>query len=521
MTCGEYIKQLLEIVRHDGASGDLARSLPGPEKGDEGMYAVWKVVCDPHFRQSCKRDPMWYARAQSRLEDLAGKAAGMSRESSEKLIREFLEEFMCRMLGTGGPTGQREEPDRIKQEPKKGKHLFGGNGGEGIVPRADQHEQAETDELLLFEKFGTFIDDIFPGRAMPGELPGDENAPRNGADSSNPETDKELSEEEEEDGQDEGGKEEDDGDKPLGELIKGLASKKNVGASGLSVGNGMDRSECRRRENKFLRSIPKELLRLAKLIGRSGSEGFQEGGTFPTATKSDITGITVGDNLNALLPSELAMLSSPATQDVFYRNFVSKRLQVFASASSGTAPEKHQDGPVIICLDTSGSMIGEKVDVACALTIAVTIIAQRRHRSVLVIKYSDWHFLMKITNIHRQMGELVCFLSKYSGMGNNENELFRWVFDDILPSEKAFDTADILCVTDFGWDELLPETKAKIREAKDGGLLFYGLNILGTGEDCDRSFHDYCADMMRDVCDSLWCYRNGKCWEDWNGLTKN
>lgn len=522
MTYPEYIRQLLEFIRNDGgAPGDLSRSLPMPDEGDGGMYAVWKLVCDPHFRSACKRDPIWYAKAQSMLEDLARSAVGLNCSALDELIKKCLENYLCRMLGTGGQR-DRYEPDRPDKEPEMGPHLFGGDGGDGVVPRADQHEPADTDGLLLFERFGTVIDDLFPGRKMVVELPEEENAPLNVTDAGEDYDSGQGPEEEEEDESEEGERSDDAsrGDKvaeeqrSLRDEIASLASESSDCESGVSIGHGTSRSEHRRRENRFLRSIPKELLRLAKLIGRTGSTGSQEGGYFPAASKSDITGITVGDNLNALLPSELALLSSPSTQDVFFRNYVGKRLQIFASASSGTVPVRHQDGPVIICLDTSGSMIGEKIDAACALAIAVTIIAQRRRRSVLVIKYSDWHFLMKITNIHNQVNDLVDFLSSYGGCGNNENELFRWLFDDILPSERAFDTADILCVTDFGWDVLTDETKDRIRSAKDGGLLFYGLNIME--DDCNYCgpANDYCDRMMLEVCDSLWCYRSGECWED-------
>ena len=262
------------------------------------------------------------------------------------------------------------------------------------------------------------------------------------------------------------------------------------------IGAGNSKEENLRRENRFLRSIPKDLLNLAKIIGRSGSVDFKPSGHFPTAAKSDITGITIGDNLSSLLPSETALLSCPATQPTFYHNYVEKRLQIFASASSGNAPVTHQDGPVIICLDTSGSMRGEKVEIACNLTMAITIIAQRRKRDVLVVKYSDWHFLLKVTKLSRQREDLEKFLSSYQGRGNAENELFRWLFKDILPNEKAFYTADILCITDFGWTPLNDYTIKLIESFKRKGMIFYGLNVLG--------FEKWSFDSMTTVCDSLW-----------------
>lgn len=131
-------------------------------------------------------------------------------------------------------------------------------------------------------------------------------------------------------------------------------------------------------EDRFLTQVPPSLIRLAKLIGRSGDGIMSTEGTFSTASKSYIGGITTGDDLNSLLPSELALLSESSTQRLFYKNYITKRLQVFASMSHESKGKKHRDGPIIICMDASGSMEGDPVLVAKALTVAICIIAQRK-----------------------------------------------------------------------------------------------------------------------------------------------
>ena len=107
----------------------------------------------------------------------------------------------------------------------------------------------------------------------------------------------------------------------------------------------LSREEERREELRFLKSLPPSLRKLARRIGRAGGEEKAPSGRFPAAAKSDIAGITVGDDLNSLLPSEIALLAGRETEDVFFRNFVGKRLQVFASASAGQEPVRRQDGP--------------------------------------------------------------------------------------------------------------------------------------------------------------------------------
>ena len=449
MTRREYIKELLSHVRSIGSlPGELEKSLPSPEEGSKGQEAAVKVVSNPNFLAGRKRDGAWYARVESELEDFAARIDAMlnpTEDSINEEIRQFLEELLNRNLGTDlKPEPQeKQEPEEEEDEEEEEKE-----GNE----EKEREDRDSSEQNKIPDDINDLLEDLMKSIGRP--------------DTGN-EEDEEKEKENETDNEEQFG-----------------------------IGAGNSKEENLRRENRFLRSIPKDLLKLAKLIGRSGSVAFKPSGHFPTAAKSDITGITIGDNLSSLLPSETALLSCPATQPTFYHHYVEKRLQIFASASSGNAPVTHQDGPVIICLDTSGSMRGEKVEIACNLTMAITIIAQRRKRDVLVVKYSDWHFLLKVTKLSRQREDLEKFLSSYQGRGNAENELFRWLFKDILPNEKAFDTADILCITDFGWEPLNDYTIKLIESFKRKGMIFYGLNVLG--------FEKWSFDSMTTVCDSLW-----------------
>ena len=449
MTRKEYIKELLSHVRSIGSlPGELEKSLPSPEEGSKGQEAAVKVVSNPYFLAGRNRDGAWYARVESELEDFAARIDAMlnpTEDSINEEIRQFLEELLNRNLGTDLKPGAQEKQEQEEEEEEDNEE-----NDENVDKEREDANSGEQNKIP--DDITDLLEDLMKSIGRP--------------DTGN-EEDEEKEKENETDNEEQFG-----------------------------IGAGNSKEENLRRENRFLRSIPKDLLKLAKIIGRSGSVDFKPSGHFPTAAKSDITGITIGDNLSSLLPSETALLSCPATQPTFYHNYVEKRLQIFASASSGNAPVTHQDGPVLICLDTSGSMRGAKVEIACNLTMAITIIAQRRKRDVLVVKYSDWHFLLKVTKLSRQREDLEKFLSSYQGRGNAENELFRWLFKDILPNEKAFYTADILCITDFGWTPLNDYTIKLIESFKRKGMIFYGLNVLG--------FEKWSFDSMTTVCDSLW-----------------
>lgn len=225
------------------------------------------------------------------------------------------------------------------------------------------------------------------------------------------------------------------------------------------------------------------LQRLAYMIGRRSSDNAEKPGKFLRASKSDIAGITNGNDIAASLPSELAMLATRETEDIFYDKFTRNRLQVFASASMVSGEKKEKEGPVFVCVDTSGSMTGNPERMAKSLALAIAEIAQRRKRPVCLINYSHNLSFFVLTDITVQRRLLMKFLSlSYSG-GNDENLLFNFIFK-MLPKApdyrrfaKAFKGADLLIVSDFYWGGLFPDVKMNIERARKQGMRFFALGI--------------------------------------------
>lgn len=264
-------------------------------------------------------------------------------------------------------------------------------------------------------------------------------------------------------------------------------------------------------ELMLLHSLPSNLYRLAKIIGRTADKAsFASSSRFMTASKSDIVGITVGNDLNALLPSEIATLATPQSSSIFFKNFAEKRLQVFASASSDKDPKKHEDGPIIICLDTSSSMNGYPVRTATAITLVLCILARRKNREVLVVRYSNSYDMMVVTDIIRQRKKMNYFLTHVDASGNNENVMFRWLFGEVIPQIEDFKNADLLCVSDFGWTPIAQDVRDLFEEYRKTGMRCYGLNIgnYRPGEKVNLT-------NTMDVLDSVWTYWRGNCFESY------
>ena len=286
------------------------------------------------------------------------------------------------------------------------------------------------------------------------------------------------------------------------------SSENNIQNSGKGINKGKE--EQKRLEERFLLRIPPSLCALAKRIGRMGINDIYKQGKFLKAGKSDIAGVSVGNDLSAILPSELALLADNNTQSVFYHNYVTNHLQLFASASQVKSDKKHQEGPVIICLDTSSSMNGEPIRIAKALTIAVAIISWRKKREVLVIKYSSTYEYYNFGHSHKQLNALWDYLSILTVGGNNEEEMLQWFFKTIKPTLPEYESADILFVTDAGWCALSNDICDMIHEEKENGMVFYGLIVKNI---CHEEKHGILNLGPIGICDSLWSYSYGICSE--------
>lgn len=245
-------------------------------------------------------------------------------------------------------------------------------------------------------------------------------------------------------------------------------------------------------EASYLKRLDPTIVELAGKIGRRGGIAHEYVGRFQTASRSDICGVTIGNDLNSLLPAELAMLGNLTTENIFYHRYVQRRLQLFASASSSVKSKTEKAGPIYICVDTSGSMTGEPEVAAKTLALAIAIVAQRDKRPICMINYSDRLSFFILTDLQRQRQNFLSFLShSYSG-GNDENKLFNFIFNILPKTPKyrrfagAFEGTDILVISDFEWCRISEANKKLIDDSRAGGMNFHVLGINTTVSDLDK-----------------------------------
>ena len=107
-------------------------------------------------------------------------------------------------------------------------------------------------------------------------------------------------------------------------------------------------------------------------------------------SKEEIVGIKLSKDIEHALPSELALLSDEDTSILFDLKYVESSLMCFEMLGQQfvdeefeieeelTVDEDEQKGPVIICIDTSGSMRGTPETVAKAVALVMSLKARGR-----------------------------------------------------------------------------------------------------------------------------------------------
>src|SRR5947209_5654121 len=105
----------------------------------------------------------------------------------------------------------------------------------------------------------------------------------------------------------------------------------------------------------------------------------------------EVVGITIRAEINRMVSSELALLADPELEILFYRKYYERQLMQIDLRGH----EKEGRGPLVIVLDSSGSMIwllGAKLSKevwAKAVMLALLAIARKQKRDAVVYHFSS------------------------------------------------------------------------------------------------------------------------------------
>jgi len=233
---------------------------------------------------------------------------------------------------------------------------------------------------------------------------------------------------------------------------------------------------------KLLERIP-ELKDLANKLGRYHSL-MGEKIWDPTAKgKSEVFSVERSGDIERILPGELVQLGYPSTKYLFYSKLADKSLLTYELRGEGwTQPEKHERGPVVICIDTSGSMQGLPENIAKAVSLAIAKEANSQSRSVHMILFGSRNETRELTfnKSENAINSLLELLNLSFGGGTDFDSALRTAITRLKDEE--FKLADILFVTDgFG---VVDDLKDEIKSIKDTqGTRIFTLLIESDGTD--------------------------------------
>lgn len=191
----------------------------------------------------------------------------------------------------------------------------------------------------------------------------------------------------------------------------------------------------------------------------------------------EIDRVETGANIERVIPADFSL-----PDDLFYTNFVERRLRQFGSPQSDK-PRKTEDrhptprlskGPIIAAVDTSGSMLGRPREIAFALIRQIAALASRQHRPCYLIQFSVRTQTIDLT-LPANRGKLAAFLnSGFTGGTSGEQMLSEALF---MLDSRTYDMADVLIISDLQFPSPSPALSSRIHRAKALGTRFYALQI--------------------------------------------
>lgn len=232
-----------------------------------------------------------------------------------------------------------------------------------------------------------------------------------------------------------------------------------------------------------------KLKKLIQMVGRMKFHALAlRKKIFERATE-EILEVERGDALNRLLPPELLSLHHPILRREFYRRFLDQELLQYSLRGI----EEKGKGPVVVCLDGSSSMAGEKEIWSKAVTLTLLEIARRQRRPFRSICFSSEDAPLQVLEMNpRERYEVemekVMDLAEYFPGGGTD---FQKPLDAALEClrQSRYKKGDIVFITDGecqvpgAWAEEFRKEKEKLGFSLFSILIDVGPSSLGTLEE--------------------------------------
>jgi uncharacterized protein with von Willebrand factor type A (vWA) domain len=167
---------------------------------------------------------------------------------------------------------------------------------------------------------------------------------------------------------------------------------------GLHLGGGERSQPGRQIElGKKLADNPK-LKKLGQMVGRMRTYALALRRKVFERADDEMYEVGIGAELSRLLPHELLALRHPILRRDFARRFLDGELLQYALR----APDEKGKGPMVVCIDGSSSMIGDKEIWSKAVSLTLLDIAQRQRRLFRSICFSSADMPLQVLDLNRR-----------------------------------------------------------------------------------------------------------------------
>ena len=211
------------------------------------------------------------------------------------------------------------------------------------------------------------------------------------------------------------------------------------------------------------------------------------------AYRGEISGLRYSSDIASVLPAELAMMKNPAAKKLFQLKFAQKQLLSFDyqndkaeskeehESEEVDVAKKDQKGPVIICVDTSGSMSGTPENIAKTVTFALSKIAMEEERKCYLISFSTGIETLDMSDFKSgdALTRIVQFLRMSFNGGTDASPALRHAVQ--MLQKDGYKNADVLMISDFVMGTLPDDLVKSIEEEKKKNTDFYSLVIGSSG----------------------------------------
>lgn len=202
-------------------------------------------------------------------------------------------------------------------------------------------------------------------------------------------------------------------------------------------------------------------------------------------SKEEITGIKIGKSIENLLSNELLLLNDSELEILFDLKFIEEKLMLFDFQSFENTIEKEkveetknveqeEKGPIILCIDTSGSMSGAPETIAKAISFCILAKAVSEKRNCLLINFSTEIEVIELNSLS-SFSKILSFLRKSFHGGTDIYSAIDYSIKKI--KEENFKKSDILIVSDFIIDNIGSTLEEEMKKIKLLENKFYSLSI--------------------------------------------